>query len=417
MLEHYFMLPKTVDRIRSSWLAEPIEQYVVWLTERRYTTASIVRRVPVILRFADFAWSRGARRVRELAKHVDAFVRRRLRCRLRSCSSSKAKLAYISELRRPIEQLLRIALPRPAMPAAEPFARWAPRLFAYLREERGLRDETLRLYRHHIVRFEDYLTRRGIRHPKALTPALLDGFVVEMRKHHCPRALHGVCSALRALLRHLFRVGTTNNDLSVVVEGPRIYQLADLPRSIAWDDVMKTLGGIDRRSKLGKRDYAILLLLAVYGLRAREVAALTLDDIQWRAEVLHIRGRKAGHATDYPLARQVGDAIVDYLRHGRPTTTDRHVFLVIRAPRGPVTGRIVARQAQRYLRVAGIRAPRLGSHTLRHSVAQRLVDANFSLKVVGDYLGHRSPSSTQIYGKVSIESLRELALGDGEEIL
>lgn len=180
---------------------------------------------------------------------------------------------------------------------------------------------------------------------------------------------------------------------------------------------MKTLSCIDRRSALGKRDYAILLLLAVYGLRAREVAALTLDDIQWRAEALHIRGRKAGHATDYPLARQVGDAIVDYLKHGRPATTDRRIFLVIRAPRGPITGRIVACQARRYLRAAGIQAPRLGSHTLRHSVAQRLVDADFSLKVVGDYLGHRSPSSSRIYGKVAIESLRELALGDGEAIL
>ena len=155
----------------------------------------------------------------------------------------------------------------------------------------------------------------------------------------------------------------------------------------------------------------------MYGLRAREVAALTLDDIQWRAEALHIRGRKAGHATDYPLARQVGDAIVDYLKHGRPATIDRRIFLVIRAPRGPITGRIVACQARRYLRAAGIQAPRLGSHTLRHSVAQRLVDADFSLKVVGDYLGHRLPSSSRIYGKVAIESLRELALGDGEAIL
>jgi integrase/recombinase XerD len=417
MLERYFMLPKTIDRIRSSWLADPIEQYVAWLTERRFTAASIVRRVPVILRFAEFAWSRGARRVRELAKHLDSFVRRRLRCRMRPCCSAKAKQAFIAEIKGPIEQLLRIVLPKSAVPATEPFVRWAPGLFAYLREERGLRDETLRLYRHHMVRFEDYVTKRGVRRPKALTPAVLDGFIVEMRKHHCPRALHGVCTALRALLRYLFRVGLTSSDLSAVVDGPRIYQLAEIPRSIAWDDVMKTLSCIDRRSALGKRDYAILLLLAVYGLRAREVAALTLDDIQWRAEALHIRGRKAGHATDYPLARQVGDAIVDYLKHGRPATTDRRIFLVIRAPRGPITGRIVACQARRYLRAAGIQAPRLGSHTLRHSVAQRLVDADFSLKVVGDYLGHRSPSSSRIYGKVAIESLRELALGDGEAIL
>jgi site-specific recombinase XerD len=227
MLERYFMLPKTIDRIRSSWLADAIEKYVVWLTERRFTASSIVRRVPVILRFAEFAWRRGARRVRELTKHLDAFVRRRLRCRMRSCRSLKAKHAFIAELRRPIEQLLRIVLPKSAMPATQPFARWAPGLFAYLRDERGLRDETLRLYRHHMVRFEDYLTKRGIRRPKTLTPAVLDGFVVEMRKHHCPRSLHNVCSGLRALLRYLFRVGLTTSDLSAVVDGPRTYQLAE----------------------------------------------------------------------------------------------------------------------------------------------------------------------------------------------
>jgi site-specific recombinase XerD len=288
-----------------------------------------------------------------------------------------------------------------------------------LREERGLRDATLRLYRHHMMRFESYLTSRGIRRAKELEPALIDGFIVEMRTRHrySPRSLHGVCSALRALLRYLFRNGRTTNDLSGVVDGPRIYQLAEIPRSIAWDDVLKTLRSVDRRGALGKRDYAILLLLAVYGLRAREVAALTLDDIQWRGEVLHVRGRKAGHATAYPLARQVGDALVDYLQHGRPVTTDRHIFFVIRAPRGPITGRNVSWLARRYLLAAGIRARRLGSHTLRHSVAQRLVDADFSLKVVGDYLGHGSPSSTRIYGKVSIGALREIALGDGEAIV
>lgn len=206
-------------------------------------------------------------------------------------------------------------------------------------------------------------------------------------------------------------------DLSGAVDGPRTYRLAEIPRAIAWDDVLRTLDGIDRRSALGKRDYAILLLLAVYGLRAREIAALTIDDIEWRAATLHIRGRKAGKATTYPLAQQVGQALVDYLKLGRPTTTDRHVFFVGRAPQKPITGQLVTTRSRRHLLAAGVQAPRLGSHTLRHSVAQRLVEADFSLKVIGDYLGHSSPSSTRIYSKVSIEALRELALGDGEVIL
>jgi len=152
-------------------------------------------------------------------------------------------------------------------------------------------------------------------------------------------------------------------------------------------------------------------------LRAREVAALTLDDIDWRVGTLHVRGRKAEHATSYPLAAQARDALVDYLKRGRPVTTDRRVFIVDRAPRGPLSDRLVSQRCRRYLLAAGVQVPRLGSHTLRHSVAQRLVESDFSLKVVGDYLGHRSPSSTRVYTKVDIEALREIALGDGEEIL
>lgn len=155
----------------------------------------------------------------------------------------------------------------------------------------------------------------------------------------------------------------------------------------------------------------------MYGLRAREVAALTIDDIAWDAGTLHVRGRKAGHATAYPLASQVRDALIDYLKHRRLATSARRIFVLERAPRTPITGDCVARQTRRYLLMAGVTAPRLGSHTIRHSVAQRLVETDFSLKVVGDYLGHRSLSSTRIYSKLSIDALRDLALGDGEAIL
>jgi site-specific recombinase XerD len=177
------------------------------------------------------------------------------------------------------------------------------------------------------------------------------------------------------------------------------------------------LGLIDRRSIVGRRDYAMLLLLAVYGLRAREVAALTLGDLDWRAAVLHVRARKAGHAATYPLITEVGEALLDYLRGGRPETSDRSLFFRSVAPRGPMTHRIVSYRAKHYLRKAGIDVARPGSHTLRHSCAQRFVDAEFSLKVIGDFLGHRHPSSTRTYTKVAIDALRKVALGDGEAVL
>jgi hypothetical protein len=177
------------------------------------------------------------------------------------------------------------------------------------------------------------------------------------------------------------------------------------------------LEGVDRRTVVGRRDYAILLLLVTYGLRAREVAALTLDNLDWRHERLRVPERKAGHSTAYPLSPIVGAAILAYLQDGRPSTTDRHVFFRVVAPLTPITFNVVGCLAARHLRQAGVSAPRLGSHTLRHTCVQRLVDAGVSLKVIGDYVGHRQPSSTQIYSKVSIEALRAVACGPGEEVL
>jgi integrase/recombinase XerD len=211
--------------------------------------------------------------------------------------------------------------------------------------------------------------------------------------------------------------GLVAADLNKAVEWPLAYRLADVPRSISWAEVARVLGGVDRRTPCGKRDYAILLLLVTYGLRAREVAAVTLDDIDWRRDRLAVPGRRAGHSTPFPLPAVVGEALVDYLRHGRPPSTDRHVFFRAVAPVRPVSRVAVSACAKHYLVKAGIEVPRPGSHTLRHTCVQRLVDDGFGFKAIGDFVGHRSPASTEIYAKVAIEPLRQVALGDGEQVL
>jgi integrase len=197
---------------------------------------------------------------------------------------------------------------------------------------------------------------------------------------------------------------------------PQIYRLDDVPRSITWDEVRRMLEAVERRTIRGRRDYAILLLLVTYGLRAHEVAKLTLDDVDWKRERLQVLARKAGHATVYPLAGVVAEAIIDYLKHGRPKTEDRHLFFRMVAPQAPITAAAVSSSVALYLYKAGIQVRRAGSHTLRHTCVQRLIDAEFPLKTIGDYVGHRSPESTRIYSKVAIASLREVAMGDGEEL-
>jgi integrase/recombinase XerD len=421
MLERYFTKPQTADRIRGSWLGEAIERYVTWLADRGYQARSLYHRVPLLVRFAAFAHHRGATGVDALAGHVDGFIQRQLRQRVRPCESTAARRKYISDIRHPIQQFLRVirvnGQPRGGSNATRPFAHWTPHFFAHLQDERGLSPTTVEGYATQLRSFERYVTAQCLDGPQALTPMVLDRFLAEKRIHVSARSLTSTCAALRAWLRYLYREGHVKRDFSAVVEGPRTYRLSAIARSITADEVHRTLSRIDRRSSVGKRDYAMLLLLVVYGLRAREVAALTLEDIDWHTSVLRVRVRKAGHAATYPLAVEVGEGVLDYLQHGRPQSADRHLFLRTVAPHGAVTHSIVADRATAALRRAGIDVVRPGSHTLRHSCAQRLVDAEFSLKVIGDYLGHRRASSTRIYSKVDLEALRDVALGDGEALV
>lgn len=420
MLERYFVKPETIDRIRSSWIGGPIEQYVVWLSGQGYAPRNVFRRVPILVRFGAFAQASGAGRLEELPDHIEAFVAEQRRTH-GAVSGAPACRKIASAIRSPIEQMLRVAVP--ALPTAGhrphlamPFIVQAPGFFTYLEEERGLREPTVERYGHFLRRFEAYLARIDCHSLGALSTPVLSAFVTECSGAFGRSAMVGLCSSLRVFLRYLRRERVITADLARHIELPQVYRLAELPRSIGWDDVRRMLETVDQRTPVGRRDYAILLLLVTYGLRAREVALLTLDDVDWKRERLHVRERKADHAAVYPLSPVVGEAIVAYLKGGRPQTTDRRLFLRHLAPHQPLTHEAVSGRASRYLHKAGITVRRAGSHTLRHACVQRLADAGFPLKTIGDYVGHRSAASTEIYAKVAVETLRGVALGNGEKL-
>jgi len=421
MLENYYVRPTTVDRIRSSWIAPAIEQYVGWMAEQSYTERSVLHRVPVLVRFGEYARSHGASELTQLPDHVERFVQVWIRERARGRGSARARKAG-QEVRNPICQMLSLAISGYAGPGRphkpdNPFEEQAPGFVTYLIDEKGLRPRTIKQYRFHLHQFAAYLKRIGIDDLTKLSPTVLSGFIAEYGPRVVWSTLRNACGTLRVLLRYLHREGVLAKDLSPLVEFPQSYRHANIPRSIPWEQVEQVLASVDRRSDCGKRDYAMLLLLATYGLRACEVAALTLDDIDWHNERLKIRNRKAGNTTTYPLSAVVGAAIVDYLKNARPATTYREVFMRTAAPLAPIGHAAVVARAGHFIRKAGISVPRPGSHVLRHSCVQRLLNAHFSLKHIGDYVGHRNASSTQIYGKIAIEQLREVAIGDGEDVL
>ena len=416
MLENYFVNPGPVERVRACWLAPEIESYVDHLEGLGYARGSIRRRVPVLCEFAEFARQRRVTDTATALTQVDDFVASRLE---RRAGPAAGAARYAGTIRTPLQQALRLAASGRLEPQRDrppfPFQDLAPGFQAYLDQERGASPVTIEHYAYSLGRFSSYLERAGAG-LGAASPALLASFTIDLAGDLSAGGCARVCSPVRVLLRYCHREGILPDDLAGALELPHSYRLAALPRSLAPDAVRQLVAAVDRSTAMGRRDYAILVLLVTYGLRAVEVARLALDDIDWRHDRLHVPARKAGNSTTYPLAGPVAEALVAYLRDGRPASRDRRVFLRARAPRVPIGRTAVTHVVKRCLRQAGLAVHRLGAHSLRHTCVQTLVDAGFAFKAVGDYVGHRSTDSTAAYAKLDLAALREVALGDGEEL-
>jgi integrase/recombinase XerD len=420
MLEHYFTRPATVDRLRSLWLGPAISRYAEWLSDRQVSRASALFKFQTLVLFDRFVAARHVRTLEELPAQIETFIEEWRRTRGRRPHTAAYARLLRAGPRTAIEDLLRLVIP--GFVGTERRRPWplqdlAPGFLEHLRDERGLRPDTLAGYEHHMRVFERFLQSAGITDLSTLTPAIINRFMVDStaRLQACGRQARA--GALRVLLRYLRRQGIIATDLSRAVPRGRTYKQAAIPRAIPWSDIERVLASVDRRSACGKRDYAVLMLFATYGLRAQEVAALELSAIDWRRSRFHVLSRKAGNSTTYPLAAPVGEAIIDYLRNARPQCTDRHLFVSLTAPFRGVGHWAMSTRASVYLHRAGIRVHRPGSHTFRHSCVQRLVEADMPFKQIGDYVGHRSDAATQVYAKVALHKLRALTLGDAEDVL
>jgi len=242
----------------------------------------------------------------------------------------------------------------------------------------------------------------------------IDGYLLQ----HCCRGLsrasiEDLAVCLRDFLRHLHRRGCTACDLSGVVIGPRIYEHEGIPSALGADEVRKVLE-VTRSdlSPTGLRDYAILMLLATYGLRAAEIVRLRLQDIDWRRDILRVCHAKTGTRSELPLMTEPGDALLRYLEKGRPYSTHREVFLRVLVPHRPFkNGSILNCITGARLRAAGVVPQgRKGPHAFRHARAVNLLRSGVSLKIIGDVLGHTTAQATAEYLKLATEDLRAIGL-------
>jgi len=293
-------------------------------------------------------------------------------------------------------------------------ARALPSLFneylEYRRAHNGVSEGTLVRDLDVAQRFHQHLRnkRRTIRESRLVD---LDTFVQELSTRVSKSTVADDCSSLRSFLRFLQATGRVDVDLAKSVVGPRVPKEARPPRTLAWQDVKSILRSIRRRSPPGKRDFAILLLLATYGLGAAEVLGLRLQDVDWKAGILRARRPKTKVSIELPMLPAVARALTAYLRWERPPAKGiAHLFLRMNMPYLPITSAAIRHRIRYYASQAGVSADMIGAHAFRHSHATRQVDAGANLKVVSEILGHRSSSSTSVYVRVAIKRLRGVGL-------
>ncbi len=388
----------------------PLAPYIVSfcksVSARGYAVYSIHRQVLIAACFSRWLGQRGVGLRAITADHCALYLRYRARHR-RVRPGDAAALTYVIDFLRQEGVVPVGKIPVRRLTAVE---HCAQEYEQYLRETRALARTTIINY---VPFIRDFLNDRFGDGPVTLS-RLCAGDVVRFVHRQAPR-LHRkraklMTTALRSFLGYARYRGELTLDLAAAVPVVANWSMTSIPRAIAAHQVRQLLASIDRRTAIGHRDYAILLLLARLGLRSGEVASLDLDDIDWTAGQLSVRGKR-GQRSELPLPTEVGAAIAAYLQRGRAHSASRRVFLRAKAPiRGfqgaSGIGSIVRHSLQR----AGIDAPTTGAHQFRHGLATEMLRQGASLGEIGELLGHRHPQTTMIYTQVDIKALRRLAL-------
>jgi len=303
------------------------------------------------------------------------------------------------------------SLGRLCLEPSSPPGCYADQIAAFIEEQRHHQwqsEETCRSGRWKVVSFLSYLADQGY-DLGSIDAGHVDAYFQHMAHRLGRTSLRTVATGLRAWFRYCEARGWTKPGLAEAILVPRLYQHESLPLGPTWDQVSRMVDETAGDDPAARRNRAILLLLATYGLRSGEVRHLQLADIDWQHDRLRVRRSKSGRLETFPLEPSVGNAIVGYLRSGRPLSPSRTLFLTLRAPYRALSGGALRHLVGRYLAIVGLPAKGHGPHGLRHACARHLLEAGHSFKEVGDHLGHRSPCSTGIYAKANLTTLRLVA--------
>ncbi len=395
------LFPRIHARFSSLPLLGPhIEPFVVWLHARRHAFLPICRRIREAPRVDKGLRRRGVRRLSEVS-------RRQL---LKLAPRDSQDDIYLAALVRSLAEYFdeQGVLADPVKTSTDALVETYR---DHLDQVRGFAKMTLT---HHVSSTAEFLTFLGYDADpgvlQRLKPRRLEAFIKSIAPRLGRESLQHTIAHLRSFLRFLVGRGVIADGLGDAIDTPRVYRGERLPRSLPWATVQSFLAAIDRSTPMGRRDYAMFLLITTYGLRTSEVAALRLDDIEWRAGRLRVPRPKVRTPIVLPLTKEVGAAIIEYVRRGRPDLPHREVFLRVRSPAGPLAPTAVTEAFQGWTRRAGLPIPYQGPHCLRHSLAVHLLRQGTSIKAIGDVLGHRSAEATCVYLRLNVTDLRDAAL-------
>ena len=399
----------------------PLAQFEEHLTSARYNSAVVRRYLGVADRFLNYLRKRHVLIDAAQPSHLTMYVRGELRRFARRHGRPPVSIDHWRALHTVgIHKFLRWTMGRwpPAAAARNSYAAFSQALCAdyaqWLQGQRGLAAVTIGSRVAEARRFLAWYGERGSADSLcAVATTDIDAYFRARALSLRRISLSLVATHLRCLLRFAHDTGRTTRDLAFSVMAPTLYALESIPSALRPEEVrvVEQATRLDRSPK-GLRDYAIVLLLSTYGLRSGEVARLRLNDINWRADEFCVRHTKTGSQSVLPLLPAVGDALLAYLRQGRPKTDAREIFICMRAPyRGFASSSSLYSLIRERLEAAGVYpAGKRGPHAFRHARAVSLLHSGIPLKVIGDVLGHRSAASTRPYLKLATEDLRDVAL-------
>src|SRR5215831_10867651 len=395
---------ETDRRLQNHSLASHLAPFATSLVENGYVKSTVQSKLNLLASFGQWLDRRRLSITdfdEQIAERFIASKRRKGRVHR---GNRETLLQFLEHLRK------RDVIPGPTPTCDDsPLAAILTRYERHLRSERGLATATVINYLPCIRKF---LMERFREKPlviREVRSSDVSDFLLRHAPTMSPRRAQLLTAAFRSFFRFLFQNGELQVNLALAVPSVADRRLSTIPKYLSPDQVERVLGTCNRQTATGRRDYAILLLLARFGLRAGEVVSLQLDDIDWRAGELLVRGKGLLHDR-MPLPVDVGEALTSYLRMDRPSCKTRRVFVCMKAPRcgfaGPSSVSTIVRRA---LDRAGLHPAFKGAHLLRHSLARTMLRSGASMGEIGEILRHRTPSTTEIYAKLDFDGLRTLA--------